>query len=262
MARVRRYHLLGRGEIMMKKQFAAVVAVFALALAHASAVAEPKGQKGKAAAGPQVRYFDLSSSVFSELNAEAILKETRQGVTLTSAELEICHLVSPGSSRLDRFVVPLKVEGNRLTGSGQTQEGKQAVSVNLARRVAGGNYTFEGTITSGSITEKVRSIDNTEMTEEEIVDQFLAEPAVEPAPTDFTAAWPQALHVRVGRAALTGLLETLREQNVRLVYNGLTPSCRMLRSGNFTMQIDVDAERAGAVLAKVKSVSGVTEAGF
>jgi hypothetical protein len=176
--------------------------------------------------------------------------------------LEVCHQVAPGSSRLDRFVVPLKVEGNRMTGSGQSQEGKQAVSVNLTRRVAGGNYSYEGTISSGSVTEKISSTDNTEMTEEEVADQFLSEPAIEPSPDDFTAAWPQALHTRVGQTALTGLLDALRDQNVRLVYNSLLPSCRALRSGNYTVQIDVEAERAGAVLAKIKSVSGVTEVGF
>ena len=227
-----------------------------------TAVAEQKGQKGKGPAGPQVRYFDLSSSVFSELGAEAILKETRQGTTLTAAELDVCHQVPGASNKLDRFVVPLKVDGNRLTGSGQSQEGKQAVSINLARRVAGGNFSFEGTITSGSITEKIRSTDNTEMTEEEITDQFLAEPAIELSPADFTAAWPQALHARVGRAALTALLDALRDQNVRLLYSGLLPSCRVLRSGNYTVQIDVEAERVGAVLAKIKSVSGVAEVGF
>ena len=205
----------------MKKQFAAVVAALALALASSSAVAEQKGQKGKGPAGPQVRYFDLSSGIFSELSSEAILKENRQGTTLVSAELDVCHLTSPTSNRLDRFVVPLKVEGNRLVGSGQSQEGKQAVSVNLTRRVAGGNFTFEGTVTSGTNTEKIQSTDNNEMTEEEITDQFLAEPAIEPSPADFTAAWPQALHVRVGRAGLTGLLDALRDQNVRVVFNGL-----------------------------------------
>jgi hypothetical protein len=251
-----------RGESVMKRQLAAFAAVLVIAIASSAAIAEPKGQKGKAPAGPQVRYFDLSSSVFSELGAEAILKESRQGTTLTAAELEVCHQAAPGSNRLDRFVVPLKVEGNRLTGSGQSQEGKQAVSVNLARRVAGGNYSYEGTISSGSITEKIRSIDNTEMTEEEITDQFLSEPAIEAAPDDFTAAWPQALHARVARTALTGLLEALRDQNVRLAYNSMLPSCRALRSGNYTVQVDVEAERAGAVLAKIKSVSGVTVVGF
>lgn len=246
----------------MKRQFAAIAAVLVLAIASSAAVAQQKGQKGKGPAGPQVRYFDLSSSIFSELGSEVLLKENRQGTTLASAELEVCHQVSPGSNRLDRFVVPLKVEGNRLTGTAQSQEGKQAVSVNLTRRVTGGNFNFEGTITSGSITEKVRSTDNNELTEEEVTDQFLAEPVIEPAPADFTAAWPQALHVRVGRAALTGLIEVLRDQNVRLAYNGLLASCRMLRSGNYTVQVDVDAERVGAVLAKLKSAAGVTEVGF
>src|SRR5262245_36799188 len=108
------------GESVMKRELAAFAAVLVIAIASSIAVAEQKGQKGKAPAGPQVRYFDLSSSVFSELGAEAILKETRQGTTLTAAELEVCHQVTSGSSRLDRFVVPLKVEGNRLTGSGQS----------------------------------------------------------------------------------------------------------------------------------------------
>ena len=246
----------------MKTQFAVVVAALALALASSSADAEQKGQKGKGPSGPQVRYFDLSSGIFSELNSEAILKENRQGTTLTSAELEVCHLTAPNSNRFDRFIVPLKVEGNRLVGSGQSQEGKQAVSVNLTRRVAGGNFTFEGTVTSGTNTEKVRSTDNTEMSEEEAADQFLAEPAIESAPADFTAAWPQALHVRVGRAGLIGLLEALRDQNVRVVFNGLQASCRVLRSGNYTVQLDVEAERVGAVLAKLKTVPAVAEVGF
>ena len=182
-------------------RFAAVAAALVLALASSiRRCGTRRARRARAAAGPQVRYFDLSSSIFSELGSEAILKENRQGTTLVSAELDVCHLISPTSNRLDRFVVPLKVEGNRLTGTAQSQEGKQAVSVNLTRRVAGGNFTFEGTVTSGTNTEKVRSTDNIEMSEEEITDQFLAEPAIEPSPADFTAAWPQALHVRVGRA--------------------------------------------------------------
>lgn len=246
----------------MQRQFAGVVTVLVIALASSSTFAEQKGQKGKAPAGPQVRYFDLSSSIFSDIGSEAILKETRQGNTLVSAELDVCHQVSPTSNRLDRFVVPLKVEGNRLTGSGQSLEGKQAVSINLTRRVAGGNFNFEGTITSGSNTEKVQSTDNNEMTEDEITEQFLSEPAIEASPADFTAAWPQALHMRVARAALGGVLEALRDQNVRVAYNGLTPSCRVLRSGHYTVQVDVEAERVGAVFAKLKSISGVNEAGF
>jgi hypothetical protein len=244
------------------KQLTAIVAALVLALASASAIAQPKGQKGKAAAGSQVSYFDLSSNIFGELGSEAILKETRQGTTLVSAELDVCHLVSPSSNRLDRFVVPLKVEGNRLTGTAESQDGKQAVSVNLTRRATGGSFSFEGTVTSGSNTEKVRAIDNSELSEDEVADQYLGEPPIEPSPADFSSAWPQALHIRVGRNGLAGLIAALREQNVRVVYNGLLPSCRLLRSGNYTLQVDVDAERVGAVLAKLKTVPGVVEAGF
>ena len=220
-AEMRRYHRRA-WEVSMKRS---VVAVVAACLCSRSRARPPlRNRRARRARDRPARRSATSicrRAIFSELGAEAILKENRQGTTLVSAELDVCHLTSPTSNRLDRFVVPLKVEGNRLTGAGQSQEGKQAVSVNLTRRVAGGNFSFEGTITSGSITEKIRSTDNTEMTEEEITDQFLAEPAIEPAPADFTAAWPQALHVRVGRAALTGLLDALRDQNVRVVYSGL-----------------------------------------
>jgi hypothetical protein len=246
----------------MIRQFAAVAAVLALTITS-SALAQPKGQKGKAPAGPQARYFDLSTSIFNELGAESILKETRQGTTITSAELDVCHLVSPTTHRLDRFVVSLKAEGNRLTGSTQSQEGKQSVSVNLTRRAAaGGNVTFEGTVSSGNHVDKVRSTDNTDLSEEEISEQYPAEPPIEPSPADFSAAWPQTLHVRVARSALVGLLDALRDQNVRVVYSGLQTSCQVLRSGRHTLQVDVDAERVGAVLAKLKSVSGIAEIGF
>ena len=246
----------------MTKLFAAVAAALVFALASSSAVAQPKGQKGKAAAGPQVRYFDLSSSLFSELGAEAVLKETRQGTTLVSAELDVCHLVSPISNHLDRFVVPLKVEGNRLTGSGQSQERKQPVTVNLTRRVAGGHFTFEGTVTSGDHSNKMRSADNIEMSEDEIGDQFLAESYIEPSPASFSAAWPQSLYVRVSRSGLATLLDALRDQNVRLVFDGLQTSCQVLRSDRHTLQIDIEPERIAAVLAKLKSVAAITEAGF
>jgi hypothetical protein len=247
----------------MPRLFAALVAALALALTHSTAMAEPKGgPKGKAAAGPQVRYFDLSSSLFTELGAEAVLKETRQGTTLVSAELDVCHLVSPISNHLDRFVVPLKVDGNRLTGSAQSQERKQPVTVNLTRRVAGGHFSFEGTVTSGDHTNKIRSIENTEMSEDEIGDQFLAESYIEPSPASFSAAWPQSIFVRVSRSGLANLLDALRDQNVRLVFDGLQTSCQVLRSDRHTLQIDVEPERIAPVLAKLKSVAAVTEAGF
>lgn len=245
----------------MKPRCAALALVF-MVLASASADAQQKGGKGKAPTPAQVRYFDLSGVIFNELGSEAILKENRQGATVVAAELDVCHPSAPASNRLDRFVVPLKLEGNRLTGTGQSQEGKLAVSVNLLRRAVGGSVSFEGTVTSGTNTSKVQAGGNTELSEEEITEQYLSEGMVEPAPADFTAAWPQVLYARVARDALPRFLEALREQNVRLVYNTLQMSCRLLRSGRYTVQIDADAERVGAVRTALKAIPGVSDVGF
>jgi len=245
----------------MRRLTTVVAAALAVAIAGTAAIAEPKGPKGKG--GAQTRYFDLSSGIFSELGSEAILKEVRQGTALVSAELDVCHLASPTSNRMDRFVVPLKIEGTRLIGTGQSQEAKQSVSVNLVRRaLANGSYTFEGTVSSGSITEKVRTTDNTDVSDDEIAEQFLAETAIEEAPADFASVWPQSLVARVNRAGLTAFLEAIRGLNVRVVFNGLVTSCAVLRSGRHTVQLDVEAERAVAVLAKLKAVPGVAAAGF
>lgn len=241
----------------MKKGIAVILV--AMAFTHAGAIAAPKSTKG----APQVRYFDLSSSLFTELGAEAILKETRQGNAVVAAELDVCHYTDANSSQLDRFVVPLKVEGTRLLGTGQTQEQKLPVSVNLLRRsLANGTFTFEGTVRSGPHSDKIRSTDNNELSEDEIMDQYLGETTIADAGSDFLTVWPQSLLVRVGRDGLIALLDALRDQNVRIGYDGMVTTCSVLRAGTFTVQIDVDPERAGAVLEKVKTVSVVKAAGF
>jgi hypothetical protein len=68
--------------------------------------------------------------------------------------LDVCHAMSVTSARKDRFVVALKGEGTRLRGSGQTQEGKQRVAVDILRKPAGKMVNFEGSITLGA--EKCR----------------------------------------------------------------------------------------------------------
>ncbi len=245
----------------MKTPIAALVAL-ACAFAGPPALAQGGG-KAKVPYGQQIRYFDLSASIFSELSAEAILKETRQGTTIVSAELEVCHQTEPGSNRLDRFVVPLKVEGNRMSGTAQSQEDKQSVTVNLVRRIQGaGKYAYEGSVNNGKYLQKVVSADNAEISEQDFTERYLSEDELEAAPADFINASPQSLLVRIGRNGLTGLLDSLRDQNVRIVYNGLASSCRVLKNGQHTVQIDLDAERAAAVLARIKSIPAVTAAGY
>ena len=113
--------------------------------------------------------------------------------------------------------MPLKVEGTRLVGTAQSQEEKRAVSVNLVRRsLAKGTYTFEGTVTSGSHTEKVQSTDNTEMSEEEVTERYLTDTA----DRGFTRRFYRGMArnrwwSRVGRTGLVGFLDAIRDQNVR-----------------------------------------------
>jgi hypothetical protein len=246
----------------MKTPIAVIAAALICVVANSTVVAEQKALTKKPVGGPAVRYFDLSSDIFSDLNAEAILKEQRQGPTVVSAELDLCYAATPGSSRFDRVVVPLKVEGNRLVGSAQSQELKRPVAVTLTRRAAGSNYSFTGSVKSGNYSQDVQSTGNVEMTEREFQESYATGDQMVAAPADFTEASPQALEIRVAREQLTNLLNALRDQNVRIAFSSLVSSCTALRSGHNVMQLDVDPERAGAVLAKVRGLPGVAVAGY
>src|SRR5215471_4175966 len=105
------------------RAFTLVAAGLLLALLG-GAPANAQGKKAAPTPSEAVRYFQLDDFL-GKLPAEGFLRETRQGGRITSAVLDVCHAVSATSARKDRFVVMLKVEGTRLRGSGQTQEGKQ-----------------------------------------------------------------------------------------------------------------------------------------
>jgi len=65
-------------------------------------------------------------------NADVVLKETRQGKTVTSAVIDVCYPAEKGSERKDRFVANLAVNGQNLTGSAQRSR----------RQAAGHGKTF------------------------------------------------------------------------------------------------------------------------
>src|SRR5215210_8031705 len=64
----------------------------------------------------ETRYF-TSIDGLMDGNADVILKETRQGKTVTSAVLDVCYPAEKGSPRKDRFVANLAVNGQSLTGT-------------------------------------------------------------------------------------------------------------------------------------------------
>ena len=89
----------------------------------------------KAAPGAtEVRYFTAIDGLMDG-HADVVLKETRQGKTVTAAVLDVCYPVEKGSDRKDRFVATLAVNGQTLTrhdaeprrqAAGHGQTGAQA----------------------------------------------------------------------------------------------------------------------------------------
>src|SRR6202012_2164303 len=104
----------------------------------------------------EVRYFTAIDGLMDG-NADVILKETRQGRPVTAATLDVCYPVAKGSSRKDRFVVNLAVNGQTLTGTTQSIGGKFPVAVKLMRRPTGDNFEFKGQISVGQTVMDVNS---------------------------------------------------------------------------------------------------------
>ena len=93
--------------------------LFALIAASPNAHADMK-LSTKPANANEVRYF-TSIDGLMDGNADVVLKESRQGRAVTSAELDLCYPVSKGSDRRDRFIIDLAVNGQSLSGTTQTE---------------------------------------------------------------------------------------------------------------------------------------------
>src|SRR6476469_7901578 len=67
----------------------------------------------------ETRYFTAIDGLMDG-NADVILKETRQGKTVTAATRATCYPAAKGSDRKDRFVANLTINGHSLTGTAQS----------------------------------------------------------------------------------------------------------------------------------------------
>jgi hypothetical protein len=216
----------------------------------------------KAAPGAnEVRYF-TSIDGLMDGNADAILKETRQGKTVTSAVLDVCYPAAKGSSRKDRFVANLAVNGQTLTGATQSIDDKLPVTVKLVRRPTGDTFEFKGQISVGQTVTEVVSTDNSDLSEKEFQDNQTTDDGITAAPKDFTEVSPESIGVRVKLDAAPDFLKGLKGQDVEVSLSSLTVSCDALRAGQQTINISVDPERAAALIAKSKSLPGVVAAGW
>jgi len=216
----------------------------------------------KAAPGAnEVRYF-TSIDGLMDGNADAILKETRQGKTVTSAVLDVCYPAAKGSDRKDRFIANLAVNGQTLTGTTQSISDKLPVTVKLVRRPTGDTFEFKGQISVGQTVTEVASTDNSDLSEKEFQDNQTTDDGITATPKDFTEVSPESIGVRVRLDAALDFLKGLKGQDVEVALNSLTVSCDALRAGQQTINISVDPDRAAALIAKAKSLPGVVAAGW
>jgi hypothetical protein len=216
----------------------------------------------KAAPGAnEVRYF-TSIDGLMDGNADAILKETRQGKTVTSAVLDVCYPAERGSDRKDRFVANLAVNGQTLTGTTQSINDKLPVTVKLVRKPTGDTFEFKGQISVGQSVTEVASTDNSDLSEKEFQDNQTTDDGITAAPKDFTEVSPESVGVRVKLDAVLDFLKGLKGQEVEVSLNSLTISCDALRAGEQTINISVDPDRAATLIAKSRSLPGVVAAGW
>ena len=115
----------------------------------------------------------------------SILKETRQGKTVTAAVLDVCYPAEKGSDRKDRFVANLTVSGQTLTGTTQSLGDKLPVTVKLARKPTGDTFEFRGQITIGQTVTEVTSTDNSDLSEKEFLDNQTSDDGITPQPEGF-----------------------------------------------------------------------------
>src|ERR1700681_80375 len=216
----------------------------------------------KAAPGAnEVRYF-TSIDGLMDGNADAILKETRQGKTVTSAALDVCYPAERGSDRKDRFVANLAVNGQTLTGTTQSINDKLPVTMKLVRKPTGDTFEFKGQISVGQSVTEVASTDNSDLSEKEFQDNQTTDDGITAAPKDFSEVSPESIGVKVKLDAALNFLKGLKGQDLEVSLNSLTVSCDALRAGEQTINLTVDPDRAAALIARSKSSPGVTAAGW
>lgn len=225
------------------------------------ALAQIKPSPKAAPGANEVRYFTSIDGLMAG-NADVVLKETRQGKSVTAAVLDVCYPAEKGSDRKDRFVVNLAVSGPTLTGTTQSLGDKLPVTVKLTRRPTGDTFEFKGHISVGQTVTEVTSTDNSDLSEKEFQDNQATDDGIAAAPKDFSEASPEAVGVKVKLEAALDFLKGLKGQDVEVSLSSLTVSCEALRAGEQTINISVDPDRAAALIAKAKSLPGVVAAGW
>jgi hypothetical protein len=149
-----------------------------------------------------------------------------------------------------------------MTGSTQSLVDKKPVSVKLMRKQNADTFDFRGQITIGQTVTEVASSENSDISEKEFQDSQTVDDGINATPKDFTEVSPESVGVRIKLDAAPDFLKSLKGQDVEVALNSLTVTCDALRSGQQTLNLSVDPDRAAALIAKAKAVPGVVAAGW
>jgi hypothetical protein len=231
------------------------------AIATDAAFAQMKLPSKTAPGANETRYFTAIDGLMDG-NADVVLKETRQGKTVTAATLDVCYPAEKNSDRKDRFVANLTVSGQNLTGTTQSVGDKLPVTIKLTRKPTGDSFEFRGQISIGQTVTEVVSTDNTDLSEKEYQDSQTSDDGITATPKDFTDVSPESVAVKVKLDAALDFVKGLKGQDLEVSLSSLSVSCDELRSGVQTINLTVDPDRAGALIARAKSTPGVVEAGW
>jgi hypothetical protein len=222
----------------------------------------PKVPAKNPVAGEEVRYFTGLGDILGDLPVDAYIRETHDGSQITSTVLDVCYSPSINSDRKDRFAIDLKADGQKLSGTGQTTEGKLPVTISLTRKPENKAITFAGKIVIGDKTSEVVSTDNTDSDQREFEAAQGTDDNITANPADFTELSPQSLALKVKRENFADLLKSLRNDNVELSLDSLVTDCAALRTDTQIVRFDVDPQRAATLLARLKTAPGVIAAGW
>ena len=225
------------------------------------AFAEIKLNTKPAAGANETRYF-TSIDGLMDGSADVVLKETRQGKSVSAAVLDVCYPVAKGSDRKDRFIASLTVNGQTLSGNTTSLSDKLPVSVTLVRKPTGDTFEFKGKISIGPNVTEVASSDNSDLSEKEYLDNQSTDDGITATPKDFTEVSPEAVAVKLKLDATADFLKGLKGQDLEVSLGNLAVTCDALRAGEQTVNISIDPDRAAALIAKAKSAPGVVAAGW
>jgi hypothetical protein len=149
-----------------------------------------------------------------------------------------------------------------MSGTTQSIGAKLPVNVKLTHKPTGDTFEFRGQITVGQTVTEVASTDNSDLSEKEFHDNQTTDDGITASPKDFTEVSPESVGVRVKLNAAPDFLKSLKGQDVEVSLASLTVSCDALRAGEQTVNMAVDPDRAAALIAKLKSQTGVSAAGW